>query len=125
LEQKVKNLQNESKSLNYENLKIKLEILENEIKNSKFANFFQERLQALRVVLTEKSKENVNCSALESKVNSINDKLTAQDVKMSTIEEKLVQISDAIAMINKNYEDMNRRFKSLINALDSAFSAGQ
>jgi len=136
LELKLKNLEIDSKNLNSENLKLKLYNLENEIKISKFPNFFQERLQALKALVIEKETTTTTiapndseicisktCSALETKVNNINDKLVGQDLKISRIEEKMTKISDAIDLINKNYEDMNKRLKNLINSLDNAFSA--
>jgi len=86
LEQKVKYLELESKFLNSENLREKFENLENLIKNSKFPNFFQEKLQNLNAVLNEKEIKDQffdiisaitrnssfeMCSALESKVNNV------------------------------------------------------
>jgi len=86
------------------------------------------------------------CSPLESKVNNVtknmkdlvaitsnqtdnskaefaalNNKLLVQDIKISGIEEKLKNI---IEMINRNNEDMNKRFTNLMNALEKMFSAG-
>jgi hypothetical protein len=96
LEQKVKNLEIESKYLSSENLKEKLEKLENEIKKSKFQNFFQQHLQDLKAAQIEKTQEEASkttpkpattttiattttteapkfetCSALESKIDDI------------------------------------------------------
>jgi len=116
LEQKVKNLQTESKNLNSENFKREIENLENEIKNSKYSNFFQENLKELKAGLVEKKKlefldaitaivKNSSiemCSALESKVDDLNNKLMVQDIKISRIEQKLEHIINAIEMINKN-----------------------
>jgi len=86
LEQKVKYLEFESKILNSEILRAKLEKLENEIKNSNFPNFFQDKLQAIKATLIEKERED------------------AQDLRISQIEEKLEQI---IETINNKNEDMN------------------
>jgi len=151
LEQKVKNLEIESTILNAENLRLKLESLENEIKNSKYQNFFQERLQALRAILILKLATTTSTtsttttttpittttsttsttrsttstpppsttaprdSALELKNNEIAESLknlialvsnqTAINKAISGIEEKMAKISDAILMINKNYEE--------------------
>jgi len=145
LEQKVKNLVNESENLNAENLKIKIEILENEIENSKFPNFFQLQIQALKAAQVKKEEEEANetteapttttttedpkdsemcicktCSALESKVDDVAESLKDLGAK---IEEQLVRISNAIMMINQNNEEQNRRFLSLMNGLDNVFSA--
>jgi len=87
LEQNVKYLEMESKFLNSADLRENLENLENQIQNSKFPNFFREKLKGLNAVLVKKERYDV------------------QDLKLSGIEEKLVHISDAIEQCNKNYED--------------------
>jgi len=169
LEQKVKNLEIESTILNAENLRLKLESLENEIKNSKYPNFFQERLQALRTILIQKEATTTSTtsttttttpittttsttstttpttttrfitstpppsttaptdSALELKINEIAESLenliALINRAISGVEEKMAKISNAILMINQNYEEQNIRFASLTNALENAFAA--
>ncbi|XP_070501523.1 uncharacterized protein [Chironomus tepperi] len=104
LEQKVNNLEAESSALSSEQLKEKLEKLENEVKNSKFPNFFQSKLQGIRADQAKKAQEEATtattttepptatttttpaatiesskfetCSALESKVDKISENLT-------------------------------------------------
>jgi len=145
LEQKVKNLLNESEDLNADTLKTEIEILENEIKNSKFPNFFQQQIQDLKAVQVKKEEEEANetteapttttttedpkesetcisrtCSALESNVNAVAESL--KDLG-ATIEDKLENISNAIMIINQNYEEQNKRFLNLMNALENVFSA--
>jgi len=118
LEQKVKGHVNESKNLNSENLKEKLEKLENEIKNSKFSNFFQEKLQSLKAVLIEKNLE----SKVDNVVNSLKILTSNQTDHIKTtsgIEEKMTRISNAI---NKNNEEQNKRFLNLMKALGNVFS---
>lgn len=91
LNQKLQNLKNESKILNLEDFRAKLENLEFQIKNSSFSNFFEEKLQFLKVVLFEKEKKDQffdtisaitknssfeMCSPLELKVNNVTDNVT-------------------------------------------------
>ncbi|XP_070501646.1 myosin-9-like [Chironomus tepperi] len=97
LEQKVKNLEAESSALSSEQLKEKLEKLENEVKNSKFPNSFQSKLQGLKASQAKKAREEATtatttttpatttttesskfktCSALESKVDKMTENLT-------------------------------------------------
>ncbi|XP_070501475.1 leucine-rich repeat-containing protein egg-6-like [Chironomus tepperi] len=57
LEQKVKNLEAESSKLSSEHLKEKLEKLENEVENSKFSNFFRDKLQDLKADQVKKAQE--------------------------------------------------------------------
>jgi len=66
LEQKVKNLEIESKNLNSENLKEKLGKLENEIKNSKFPNTFHRRIQDLKAAQAEKAQDEATTATTES-----------------------------------------------------------
>jgi len=106
LEQKVKYLEMESRILNSENLNKKFENLENEIKNSHFSNFFQEKLQGLNAAVI-----------MRETVSKINNKLVLQDIKISVIEEKLEHIIDAITMINQNYEKFNNKFSNLVMAM--------
>jgi len=76
LEQKVKYLEFESETLNSENLKEKIENLENEIKSSKFSNFFQENIKNLKAALTEKArKEFFDTISKKVKNNSNTDRL--------------------------------------------------
>jgi len=96
LEQQVKYLEFESQFLDSENLKKKLENLENQIKNSKFPNFFRENLKILNADLIKK--------VTIFTINDANDKLVVQDSKISRIGDKLKQI---IEMMNNNNEDMN------------------
>jgi len=91
LEQQVKYLEFESKFLNSESLKDKIENLENQIKNSKFPNFFRENLKILNADLIKK--------VTIFTINDANDKLVVQDSEISRIEEKLDEI---IEMINNN-----------------------
>jgi hypothetical protein len=135
LDQKVRNLVIESSNLNSEDFKQNIENLEDEIKNSKFSNFFQEKIQDLKVAQIKKEKEefleaisklvNANshemCSAMES---SFNEQLVTQNKKISAIEEKLENLGDKIEMINKNYEDLNRKFSNLMMALGNVFLGG-
>jgi len=129
LEQKIKNLEIESKNLNSENLKLKLENLENEIKNSKFSNFFQENLKNLKAILNEKEKDdkffdkistliNEKSSALEAKINNVEEKLVIQGIKISGIGENLTRISDAIATNNNNNKV---KFLTLIKAIEKIY----
>jgi len=82
LAQKVKSIEIESENLNSENLKEKLENLENEVKKSKFSNTFKRRLQDLKAIQVIKAEEEnttalarkvmrLTCSNLESKVDKI------------------------------------------------------
>jgi len=114
LEQKVKILEIESKKLNSENFKQKLDNLVNEIKNSRFSNFFQEILHGLNA--TAIIKETI------SKVNDVNDKLVVQDSKISGIDKKMTNINDTITTINNNYQDLKTRFINLMNTLKSVFN---
>jgi len=114
LEQKVKYLEMESNDLDSDSLKKELDSLRNEIKNSKYPNFFQDKLQGLNATVIEKNSI--------SKVNDVNDKLIVQNLKISGIEGKMTSISAAIDKINMNYESLNTRFINLINALENAFS---
>jgi len=124
LEQMVKNLEIESKTLNSENLREKIENLENEIKNSKFQNFFQENLKGLKASLIEKTrKEFFDTISAIVKNNSL-EMCSALESKVDDVSEKLTHISNAIMMINKNYDEQNRRFTTLMKALENAFSAG-
>jgi len=84
LEQKVKYLEMESRILDSETLNQKVENLENEIKNSMFENFFQEKLEGLNAVVIQKEREDV------------------QDSKLSNIEEMVANISTGNGMSNKN-----------------------
>jgi len=110
LEQKVKNFRNELKNLNSADLKIKLDNLKNEIKNSRFSNFFQE-LNATVIM----NDTNSTC-------NDVNDKLIAQDLKISGFETKLTNISDSVTTINKNNEDLKTKFTNLMIALKNVFN---
>jgi len=104
-QQKVKYLEMESEILNLTDLRTKFENLKNEIKNSKYPTFFQERIQGINATLVEKEKENL------------------QDLKMSGFEIKLTNISDTNLMITNNYEDLKTKFTNLINALKNVFNA--
>jgi len=84
LEQKVKYLEFESRILDSETLNEKLESLENEIKNSKFANFFHEKLACLYAVVIQKEREDVF------------------DSKLTNIEEMVANITPGNGMGNKN-----------------------
>ena len=84
LEQKVKYLEMESRILNSADLNEKLENLENEIKNSRFANFFQEKIEDLNAVAIQKEREDV------------------VDSKLTKIEEMVANISTGNGMSNKN-----------------------
>jgi len=161
LKQKIQNLKNESKNLNLEDFRAKLENLEFQIKNSSFPNFFQEKLQFLKLVLFEKEKKdqffdtisaitknssNEMCSPLELKVNNVtdnvnylvaltvnqtennkadhtafNDKLVVQGTIMTEMKEKITNISDAITVINQNYEKDKLKFLNLLKAIEKIF----
>ena len=84
LEQKVKYLEFESRILSSTDLNIKIENLKNEIKNSKFPNFFQEKLQGLNAVAIQKERENV------------------VDSKLTIIEEMLANMTAGNGICNKN-----------------------
>jgi len=72
LEQKVKYLEFESKNLNSADLNAKIKNLENEIKNSRFANFFQEKLQSLNATVIQKDTLFGINKMMKLIINSIN-----------------------------------------------------
>jgi len=72
LEQKVKYLEFESKNLNSADLNAKIKNLENEIKSSRFANFFQEKLQSLNATVIEKDTLSGINKMMKLIINSIN-----------------------------------------------------
>jgi len=84
LEQKVKYLEFESRILNSEDLNQKVENLKNEIKNSRFSNFFQEKIAGLNAVAIQKEREDV------------------VDSKLTDIEEKIANMTTENGIGNKN-----------------------
>jgi len=72
LEQKVKYLEIGAKILNSSDLKKELENLKNEIKNSTFPNFFQEKLQSLNATVIEKDTFSGINKMMKLIINSFN-----------------------------------------------------
>jgi len=85
LEQKVRYFEMESKNLFLKDLRGQLGNLKNEIKNSKFPNFFQEKLLAITSALITKDI-----------LSGFNDKSDAQALEIADIKKMLKQIIDAI-----------------------------
>jgi len=61
---KIQKLETESKTLNSDNLMDKLSILEDEIKNSKFVNFLEQKLQVLRADQMKRSLEEISTASI-------------------------------------------------------------
>ncbi|XP_070501454.1 uncharacterized protein [Chironomus tepperi] len=138
LEQKVKDLEAESSALSSEQLKEKLEKLENEVKNSKFPNFFQSKLQGIRAGQAKKAQEEATtattktepttttttpatttesskfetCSALESKV----DKMTENLIDLMTLATNGTDTQQCAALkddLRNRNEDMDTKLEIL------------
>ncbi|XP_070505226.1 uncharacterized protein [Chironomus tepperi] len=137
LEHKVRNLEAASSTLNSEQLKENLEKLENEVKNSKFPNFFQSQLQDLKADQVKKAREVVTtttttakpkttttttpatttttqsskletCTALESKVDKMSDNLMS--LKNGTDSQKCSALQDNI---NENFTKMSQNIAKI------------
>ena len=85
LEQKVRYFEMESKNLFLKDLKGSLANLKNDIKNSKFPNFFQEKLLAVTSALITKDI-----------LSGFNDKSDAQALEVADIKKMLKHLIDAI-----------------------------
>ncbi|XP_070501450.1 putative leucine-rich repeat-containing protein DDB_G0290503 [Chironomus tepperi] len=126
LEQKVKNLEAESSTLSSEQLKEKLEKLENEVKNSKFPNFFRNILQGLKAIQTKKAQEEAKtttteptttiesskfdtCAALESKV----DKMTENLTDLMILATNGTDTQQCAALINENFTKMSQNIAKI------------
>ncbi|XP_070493049.1 putative leucine-rich repeat-containing protein DDB_G0290503 [Chironomus tepperi] len=138
LEQNVKNLEAESSALSSEQLKEKLEKLENEVKNSKFPNFFQSKLQGLKADQAKKAQEEATttttttepttttqaattesskfetCSALESKVDKITENLT----DLMTLATNGTDTQQCAALINENFTKMSQNIAKIDEKLN-------
>ncbi|XP_070501521.1 toll-like receptor Tollo [Chironomus tepperi] len=132
LEQKVKNLEAESSALSSEQFKEKLEKLENEVKNSKFPNFFRDKLLGIRAdqvkkvqqeaktptttteptTTTTESSKLETCSALESKVDKMTENLTDLMILATngTNTQQCAALKDDLR--NRN-EDMDTKLETL------------
>jgi hypothetical protein len=114
LDQKVKILKIESKILNSEVLKAKIEIFEIKVKSSKFSNTFYSRLQDLKAVQGKKAQDEAatttteapkleTCSALELKV----EKIAENFQKVTEMEENVSKFSKDMSTTLKNIESAN------------------
>jgi len=133
LEQQVKFLEIESIFLNSENLKEKLEELENEIKSSKFSNTFHRRLQDLKAAQTKKAQDEATttteapkfetCSALGLKVEEIganmND-LISGSKSLNKTDQKVTEMDEKISKLNK---DMSTTLKDIESTNNQNFAA--
>jgi len=125
LEQKIKNLEIESKSLNSKNLKEKIENVENEIKNSKFPNFFQDELKDLKAVQASKAQDEATtrgimletCSPIDSKVDNIATIL--KDLKAQTGNGTYSTNSDRISDQCKAFKEDLRNQSDAIGRIDN------
>ena len=99
LEEKVKNLEIESKNLNSENFKEKLEKLENEIKNSKFPNFFQKKLQNLKATKAMKEEEEKHLATTTATQE------TSTIPKTATTSDEICLAKENMKIISKNDVD--------------------
>ncbi|XP_070493075.1 uncharacterized protein [Chironomus tepperi] len=135
LEQKVKNLEAESSALSSEQLKEKLEKLENLVKNSKFSNTFHSKLQGLKAGQAKKAQEEATtatatttpttttttqaattesskfetCAALESKV----DKMTENLTDLMILATNGTDTQQCAALINENFTKMSQNIAKI------------
>ncbi|XP_070505224.1 paramyosin-like [Chironomus tepperi] len=113
LEHKVRNLEAASSNLDSEQFKENLEKLENEVKNSKFPNFFQIELQDLKAEQAKKAQEE-HFSALVSKACrlSITDNLTNL-MTLATNGTDSKQCAALQDKINENFTKMSQNIAKI------------
>jgi len=130
LEQQVRNLEMELKSLNLENFEEKLEKLENEITNSKFLNTFYRRLQDLKAAQIKEAKEHkiakiIESNAkkmdrLESKLIEIGSKLEENEETVSQVSQKISSSDQKIAEIDEKVSKLSKDMSTTLKDIESA-----
>jgi len=118
LDQKLKFLESESKSLNSNDFKVELENLESKINASKFINFYQTKLQNLKVILNEKSPEVKNCSTLKVKFLNFITNLKSLTAQVSNEIENVSEESNNEATINLQCMSLNDSFLNINNNVE-------
>jgi len=113
LDQKLKFLESESKSLNFSDFKEELENLESKINSSKFVNFYQTKLQNLKIILDKKSPEVKNCSTLKVKFLNFITNLKSLTAQVSNEIENVSQESNNGAAINLQCMSLNDSFVNI------------
>jgi len=127
LDQKLKFLESESKSLSFNDFKVELENLESKINASKFINFYQTKLRNLKIVLDEKSHEVKNCSTLKvkflnfitnlknltSQVSNEIENVSEESNNEATVNQQCMSLNDSFVNINNNVEKVNEKIVNL------------
>jgi len=127
LDQKLKFLESESKSLDFSDFKEELENLESKINASKFINFYQTKLQNLKIILDEKSPEVKNCSTLKVKflnfitnLKNLTDQVSNEIENVdqesnneATINQQCMSLNDSFVNINNNVEKIDEKIVNL------------
>ncbi|CAG9810515.1 unnamed protein product [Chironomus riparius] len=125
LELKVNNLENESANLTSVALKDKLDILENEVKVSKFSNTFARRIQDLRALQAKKALEEATttttttttttqapttttrsikydaCLALEPNFNILSQNITRIEAMLSELSATVTKVNELIQILKE------------------------
>jgi len=106
---KIHKLETESKSLNSDNLMDKLNNLEDEIKNSKFVNFFEQKLQVLQASQMKKSLEEVSTASIA--ISTISQPAPSK-ISTQLSEQIKLQSYTAVTDHQADNKDMKKRTRS-------------
>ncbi|KAL7037948.1 hypothetical protein ACKWTF_009408 [Chironomus riparius] len=112
LDQKLKFLNSESKSINLNDFKEEFKDLENKINASKFVNFYQPRLQKLKIILDEKLFEATNCISLNDSLLKINKNVQKVDENISNFTENMLNISHTVIKVEDEISSLKESFSN-------------
>ncbi|XP_070501597.1 uncharacterized protein [Chironomus tepperi] len=111
LEQSVKNLEAESSALSLEQLKEKLEKLGNEVKNSKFRNYFRDQIDELKAVQAKKAQEEAKTTTTITELTDLAGLLTSLRIRTDKLEKAMKELKEQ----NVNFDEKLAKIMKALN----------